>query len=273
MEKPEYFEPEMETEQEEKQITPNEDLANELRVQIKEAEIADNEEAVLSLEQELRNIETDSRSIEVKKNEEGDIAETNQEVIAKIEKEQILLTQESKKISQNQETINSFDVKTLAKNEVALDELGDKVTGIFNKITEKLSKMETAKLVLPGVLVGIAAAAINVAGVSELSTYVSYLPDTIQHFISSPDSAGNILWSVLNRAGDGFSMPSIDNYAAQVQHAGDIFMSQGAHVENASRAASGFINVATGMAISMASLGVGNVIKTWAKAKEKLKKN
>ena len=197
--------------------------------------------------------------------------EESAETLVDIEKESELLGANLEQLKNNTEAVGSFSAETLSENEGALNKLGEKITGIFSRITERLSNIEAEKLMIPGALVGIAAAAINIAGVSELSGYLQYLPDTIQQFINSPEAAGSMIWSVISESGH-FAGPSLENYTTQAAHAQEVFNTDiGGHIENAHRIASGLVNITTGFAVGLASFGIGNVLKTWAQAKERAK--
>lgn len=131
------------------------------------------------------------------------------------------IIEELEKLGVNLEALEEngfkFDQEVLTKEkEPALDALREKMGSAMTNILDKLAKIDKEKVVGVSVLVGLVAAMVPVLGMHDLHSVISMLPDSVAHFLQSPELAGNPLWSVISPDGANFSMPSAENYMHQL---------------------------------------------------------
>ncbi|HET8574902.1 MAG TPA: hypothetical protein VFM02_01880 [Candidatus Paceibacterota bacterium] len=134
----------------------------------------------------------------------------NPEILKEIEAE-------SEKLAANLETLEThqekFDQQEIpAGKEIEALTLRTKIGKSVNRFFDKLSKMNSGKLLTGSALVGIVAG-IASATAPEIAHVASFLPESLQHFLQSPESAGNLIWSMTNNG--HFDMPSMQNYLHQ----------------------------------------------------------
>ena len=130
------------------------------------------------------------------------------------------IKEELEKLGVNLEALKEngfkFDQEVLTKEkEPALGALREKMGGAITNIFDKLAKIDKEHVVGVSVVVGLVAAMVPVLGLHDLQGVISMLPDSVSHFLQSPELAGNPLWSTITPDGN-LSMPSVENYMHQV---------------------------------------------------------
>jgi hypothetical protein len=211
----------------------------------------------------------DSRKGE--EDETGSIESTvNPETVAALEKESQQLEDNLEQLGTYAHAIDDMDVATLQENQESLDMLGDKTRGAFDRLTKRLSEIDPTNALVWSSAVGVLWAVSNYIGTSHMAEYMSYLPDVLQTYFDSPDSAATLFSFITDNAGDAFTSPSMDNYAANMEAMQTMFDTEGQQAENAARVGAGMVNFGTAGAVGAASMGVGKLLQTWGKAKQRV---
>lgn len=167
--------------------------------------------------------------------------------------------------------VGAIEKTDAVKNELQLKILSLKIKNICDRFLSKVGDMDDGELltktIVPGLITGFAIAGINMAGMDALADITAYLPDSIQHLLQDPKTAGNVAWSLIEN-GDGISSPSIENYMDQVRLFQEKLNTSNHWQRDMSRMSSGLINMLGGAGMGTIGYGIGRIIKMLNKNKQ-----
>lgn len=152
------------------------------------------------------------------------------------------IKEELEKLGVNLEALKEngfkFDQEVLTKEkEPALNALREKMGDAVASVFDKLAKIDKDKVIGVSIVVGLVAAMVPVMGLHDLHSVVSMLPDSVAHFLQSPELAGNPLWSIVSPDGKEFNLPSMESFTHQLDSFKNIHQEIAQEYPNAAEAA------------------------------------
>jgi hypothetical protein len=169
-----------------------------------------------------------------------------------------------KRLDKNSETIENLSDEEMAQNPEGLSNLQGKIKGAFDRFVERFSEKgkdpEGARMkVMAGSLgLGVLAAAANILGTPELNDTIASLPEQLQAFLQSPQSAFNTLSLLpLESFNPEWTNINTPEFVEQIRASENPFMELGA-TEKGARMGSALTNAISGA-------GIGIVLGTVSK--------
>ncbi|MBC8465302.1 MAG: hypothetical protein H8D63_02960 [Parcubacteria group bacterium] len=187
--------------------------------------------------------------------EQSNNSETRQNIVEQQERNEALL----ERFDRNSKKIKNLSPSEMEKNPEGLPNLGEKIKGIFSRFIEEEHDPERTRMkVIVGSLgMGVLAATANILGTPELNDTIAALPEQLQTFLQSPQSAFNALNLIpLESFNPEWNNINTPEFVEQIRASENSFMEFGT-TEKGVRIGSALTNVVsgTGVGIVLGTLG------------------